>query len=1050
MALTVKDITTFKGGVSNAIDPTDVTGDEAGHFEIVNVDGTSKPGVLRPSGTMVEYGTNKNSIDIGGLVGTAVGGKGFDIMSSDYDLGETVIFDADTDSTDFNTTEALQGGNTFSYPDSGKTIQFNINAANTINSLSFNSGSVSALDLDDATWYSYEFNYHSTKNVTGNFAWVTLDAGVVDSSAYSFNETGVVQDRDATANGHDGRFMKGIFRSKSSAGKDFKLLFYTGETITAGTIKLKSFKIKKLAMPGAHEIELVQREDSGITYVDIYQNGGDGTTIGTPAKTLTLSPQTGMDLHYLKGSNSVRISKSNFDGADMRTKFFGFIDRTFFEGLKYNPNTLLNSGTTPMHDQDDVDRSYAMKIKEWVSESSELVAPDPNFCILPCMGDIYNFTDSSLQNQSEDNDRYWHKDLGLGLEGESASGYLLRLEYIVLKENNTTQSGNWNPADDGQDGTAVNTDEKNVKYRFYCSFVYDHDSMESELTQITKCVEQGAYINQGAYVSNGWKNFTDEISLYYLDNSGAYGASGKLEAHAGQGQKHLAWDCKLGFKPTIMLNPGSKSEWNLPKRCTGVNWYYSNSQDGHAKKYRIVQTDFRDGIKYHGGIGESYLPWKVAGGYKNRWGSQENSSYWKTWYSNTETVNGGWVTMEDPPQAEDWDSLYGMKAQDWNVVNYKSSVIIGGQAYYGHVKVDGEVHRDRVLVSIGNHGYDMIPQDNYLEVLAGDGDEIVHLLTHNQQLYVFKKNKLVVCDIGGEKSDKIAAEHLVGGILNRHQSIATNNGIFWVNRYGAFLSAGAEEAKSLIKNKIRYTPKTHGTEGDPCTWSVLETEKPVIGYHPIYNQVFILTSTLEDVEKQLWRYDMADESFWYHDGQAIGAFLDAGGYSNFALDKDNNLAIITVADPSSSTTDGIIKIWDPTPISCPILWDSGATDLGSPSSLKQFYKYSVVSANADTNVEVKSLAVSPIQSSPGSWLDLDITNSNALNTNGMMEVTHHRVKNASTGADILDPTDDDEERKVARNATLLRAQITTGSNNAPADFELNSVSIVYRDKGVKG
>ena len=425
----------------------------------------------------------------------------------------------------------------------------------------------------------------------------------------------------------------------------------------------------------------------------------------------------------------------------------------------------------------------------------------------------------------------------------------------------------------------------------------------------------------------------------------------------------------------------------------------------------------------------------------------------KYFYSNDATANGGWATLEDPPEGEDWDTIYGMKPEGWSDVKYKSSVVIGGQAYYGHVMVDNEVHRDRVLVSIGNHGYDMIPDDNYLEVVAGDGDEIVHLLTHNSQLYVFKKNKLVVCDIGGEKSDKIAAEHLVGGITSRHQGVATNKGIFWINRYGAFLSSGGDTAESLIKGRLQYEAKVDGAEGTPCVWSLLESEYPVIGYSAILDQVFILSSTRgvtsTEVAKAFWKYDMNDESFWYHDGHAIGAFLDNKNYTNFAIDKDNNICIMGGDLTGAATDSGEITKWNPSPISCPIVWDAGATDLGSPSTLKQFYKLSIVAKNSDANVVASVYAISNEGASPGSWADLTITNSTALNTGSEMMITHHNI-GADTGADVLDPTDDTDLRKAGRNAQILKTVLTTGANSAPADFELNSISMIYRDKGVKG
>ena len=66
-------------------------------------------------------------------------------------------------------------------------------------------------------------------------------------------------------------------------------------------------------------------------------------------------------------------------------------------------------------------------------------------------------------------------------------------------------------------------------------------------------------------------------------------------------------------------------------------------------------------------------------------------------------------------------------------------------------------------------------------------------------MYVFKRNKLVICDVGGEE-DSVASEHLVGGINSKHQATVTSKGIFFVNKHGAFLASG--DTESLVLGKI--------------------------------------------------------------------------------------------------------------------------------------------------------------------------------------------------------------------------------------------------------
>ena len=87
--------------------------------------------------------------------------------------------------------------------------------------------------------------------------------------------------------------------------------------------------------------------------------------------------------------------------------------------------------------------------------------------------------------------------------------------------------------------------------------------MESELTQITQCVQQGNYVGHNltpsdGYIADGYKNYSDKIQLKYHDMSAAYLTSGELEAHDGPMHSHLAWDCSVAFKPTIQVSGSGK------------------------------------------------------------------------------------------------------------------------------------------------------------------------------------------------------------------------------------------------------------------------------------------------------------------------------------------------------------------------------------------------------------------------------------------------------------------------------------------------------------
>ena len=1040
MAKTTKDITTFEGGIVNAVETSDA-GEDKGTFRMVNMDGITKKGILKTSGSMVAVDPAIGSVDIQYMEP----GAGFEIMPLDFDLGGDVVFAGDG-STDYSAITSASGTGTAGYATGKLSWTPNADAGQ---SMTF---TFSTPTLTAGKWYSYEgtIDPPDNDNVSEEL-WITLDGTTIDTSVNNGFDNNWSQWGLRSSGTDESLVQKGIFKSD---GSSFALRYASGNTaLSEGHIFLSNLKITELSSGGSHELQFVQRLNTLESLVDIYQNGGDQTpTIGTPFRTLDLgdinSASDKPNLQYLKSSNAIRISDANFEN-EYGTKFFGFIDRQFFKDVELRPQTDVNSALTG----DDTERHVGIKQKYWIEEPAVLTAPNANNCSIPCLGDtIASVADSVTPAAGT---KYWHDDLAANVE-YSYDKYHLRLEYAVVKDDNNNQPGNWNPSEDGQDGTEVVPEEKNLRYKFYCSFAYDRGAQESELTHIKQVMEQGFSYDGGTYtagnvVASAWAaEFDGQIQLRYHDSSAAYVESGKLEAHDNEYETHLAWDCALKFRPTIMVGQCGASQWNLPDRCTGVNWYYSSSKDGHNKKYRLVETDFVDGIKYHSSSSTDFVPWTDFVPPETTQGflATDGAAGLRWFYSSHSDREDGMQTIEDPPEAEDWDGIYGMKSSNWPAIKYKTAAIVGGQAYYGHVKVGTETHRDRILVSIGNHGYDMIPDDNYLDVVPGDGDEIVHLLGYNNQLYVFKRNKLVVADVGGEE-DKVVAEHLVGGISNKNQACVTSKGVFWVNSYGAFLSTGSE-ANSLVLGKIAVEERAYNSAFAQCEWSLVTgsdpstDEKPIVGYLPTEEQVFILSSTVDGIAKHFWKYDLKDESFWYHDT----SFATASQYSNFALNKD--LRLCTLGGAKAAANDGSILRWDKSAVDSEAIFDTGLMDFGSPSTYKQLYKVTIVAKNADANIGVKCYGISPNQSS---GLDnpalFGLVNPTALNTTAAFRATEHKV--AGSVGDVLDPTDDDEVRQVSSKSLFFKLVLENESATViPKEFELHSVTFVYRDRGTTG
>ena len=152
MAKTVKDITTWKAGIGNAIETTDHTDDSLSRI-IKNLDGTTKQGVLRLGGTMDGFVPAIQNIDIS----NTEAGNGLDIMPLDSDMGEKILYDGTLldqagHAADWTITPA--GSYTGQFQTDGWKVHGLAPGDNSFCSVKLNQ---SAFEMEDNTWYTLQW-----------------------------------------------------------------------------------------------------------------------------------------------------------------------------------------------------------------------------------------------------------------------------------------------------------------------------------------------------------------------------------------------------------------------------------------------------------------------------------------------------------------------------------------------------------------------------------------------------------------------------------------------------------------------------------------------------------------------------------------------------------------------------------------------------------------------------------------------------------------------------------------------------------------------------
>ena len=202
-------------------------------------------------------------------------------------------------------------------------------------------------------------------------------------------------------------------------------------------------------------------------------------------------------------------------------------------------------------------------------------------------------------------------------------------------------------------------------------------------------------------------------------------------------------------------------------------------------------------------------------------------------------------------------------------------------------------------------------------------------------------------------------------------------------------------------------------------WTCLASQSPVVVYNSKLDQVYIINDTLATRNKEMWKYDFETETWGY----SIASMAKASGYSNFALDKNSDIAVV-----ERGATNGLIKIWDDKPAGQNILWSTGFLALENPSTIKQVYEVVCVAKyGAGLSLTVNIMLAGNIVNTNAVRGD---TGNSALWSGAQFNRTRHVVPAGDSADDIQ----------------FVEIKI---SGTADEKFELHSVSIIHRDKGVK-
>ena len=380
----------------------------------------------------------------------------------------------------------------------------------------------------------------------------------------------------------------------------------------------------------------------------------------------------------------------------------------------------------------------------------------------------------------------------------------------------------------------------------------------------------------------------------------------------------------------------------------------------------------------------------------------------------------------------------GEKSINELVCDYKAGVVCNNRLYVGNIRQNGRVYGDRMIKSpVGK--YNILPSSNFIDVAINDGDEITALQYYKDRLLQFKKEKVFVINISGDYEFLEDTFDNVG-ISKPCQVTKTPYGIAWANSSGCYLYDG-EKLTNLIEGKIGT--ETFQAVYTSNNWTITDSHFPAIGYIKSTKRLVVSFTTsshsIANSKPSIFQYDFTSQGWLFSVRSSIADNSTTLGiiYSNFINDSEGNI-IYYVA---TSAINAIYK-WDDSPTAHSSGEDNFILvtkdfDFGNPAVRKKIYKvyvtYKTGNDSTHSYILVKHATDGGTTFTP---FDNSSTNYTNASSTGL-------AASANWAVAELKPT------SSINNVYSFQLQFYASAVDIPEDFEINDISIVYREKNVK-
>ena len=368
---------------------------------------------------------------------------------------------------------------------------------------------------------------------------------------------------------------------------------------------------------------------------------------------------------------------------------------------------------------------------------------------------------------------------------------------------------------------------------------------------------------------------------------------------------------------------------------------------------------------------------------------------------------------------------------------YKTSAVLNRRLYVGNVwqKADGRTvekwYPDRMLKSLPNR-FDVLPDTEFIDVAIRDGEAIVRLAAFGNRLLQFKENTMYVIALAGAE-EYLESTFKNMGVRHPEAVIVTEQGVFWVNEFGAYTFQGDKPPLNLIDGRI-----------DNTQWADFITKDAIIGYNPKTKTLIVIGNsetgyTLEASAIDAYYFNFITGSW----NTGYGSIGDANhdkvtNFINHPMDKDGEISeqlLLYAGDTSASASSLLVRnVGSLTETTRKFKYISKEHTMDQPHLRKKVYKvYVTYKGDLGTN---KPDVI------------LETINFDGTTATKTLVAVEDWV-NAATFKTAIFKVDTDDIADVSNVLSFKIIIDGTASSGISTGFEINDMSLLLRAKSPK-